>query len=123
MQQVTVRSTDREVDSSAAPALRRLRQGVLALTAVYPLIVLPQMERPFSEPKIAVLGLALVAGAILAACCRLLRWPRLPVAFQAGLAAWLAALGISASLGTFASLKALLLPLFATGWFLLILLI
>ncbi len=102
---------------------RWLRRAALVFTALFPLIVLPQRERPFSEPKIAALGLALVAGALLAARCGILRWPRLPAAFEAGLAAWLAALGFSACFGAYASLETLLLPVLAAAWFLLLVVI
>ncbi len=100
-----------------------MRSAAIAVAFILPLIVLPGLERPFSTPKFIFLGIVVALGAVLVAWRGLLGWPALPGAFQAAIAVWLAALGASATFGAFVSLTALLLPLLALGWFLLVMLV
>lgn len=109
--------------ASNAAAVTGLRSAAVPVAFILPLIVLPGLERPFSTPKFILLGIVVALGASLAAWRGLLGWPALPGAFQAAMAAWLAALGASAALGPYASLDALLPPLIAVGWFLLVMLV
>lgn len=97
-----------------------LRVPLLVLTTLLPLAVVPGLEAPFSSPKLVLMGLAASAGWILMGRQCLAGWSQLPAEFRLALAAWLGALGASAAFGSVDSLTALLLPLFAVGWFLLV---
>jgi O-antigen ligase len=81
------------------------------------------LDQPFSTPKLAFLIVVVTIGAGMALLAGLGAWPSLPRTFQWWLVAWLAAVGASALLGDFASVAALLLPLAAVAWFLLLMMV
>ena len=101
-------------------ALAWLQAPLLVLTALLPLVVLPGLERPFSTPKLVLLGIVVCTGWAVAGRQCLVGWRKLPGEFRIALAAWLGALGASAAFGSFVSPAALFLPLLAVGWFLLV---
>src|SRR3990170_5211837 len=101
-------------------ALAWLQAPLLVLTALLPLVVLPGLERPFSTPKLVLLGIVVSTGWAVAGRQCLVGWRKLPGEFRIALAAWLGALGASAAFGSFVSPAALFLPLLAVGWFLLV---
>jgi O-antigen ligase len=88
-----------------------------------PLVVFPGLDQPFSTPKLAFLVIVVSVGAGMAHLVGLRAWPSLPRIFQGWLVAWLAAFGASALLGDFASGVAILLPLAAVAWFLLLMVV
>jgi O-antigen ligase len=97
-----------------------LRWAVVAMVAIFPLVLIPGIERPFSTPKIYLLGgFVVIAGACAIGACRR-GWPALPRGFRLSLIAWPCALSVSALSGEFVSLEALWLSLFSIGWFLLV---
>ena len=108
------------VSPPAAGAAKWLRRAVVAIVTLLPLVVFPGIERPFSTPKIFLLGGFVVIGGICAVGVGRLSWPVLPLGFRLSLIAWPSALVLSALLGEFVSQEALWLSLFSLGWFLLV---
>jgi hypothetical protein len=97
-----------------------LRWAVIAMVAIFPLVLFPGLERPFSTPKIFLLeGFVVVAG-ICAVGLGLLSRPRLPRGVLFSLILWAVALACSAAFAEFVSREALVLPLFSMAWFLLV---
>jgi putative inorganic carbon (HCO3(-)) transporter len=101
-------------------AAKWLRRAVVTMVTLFPLVVLPGIERPFSTPKIVLLGGFVVIGGIYAAGTGHFRWPTLPRGFRLSLIAWPSVLAVSAVIGEFVSQEALWLSLFSMGWFLLV---
>ncbi len=101
------------------PGESLLGWSLVAVSFVVPLASFPGLERPFSEPKLALLTAAVAAGAA-AAPFGLLRRPALPPPLLASLCAWLAVLGLSAWRAGTAIPRALLLPAAGAGWLLLV---
>lgn len=108
-----------DAEASSPRGSAPLASSLVALSFVLPLTVAPGLERPFSEPKLALLAAAVAAG-VAAVPCRLLRRPALPPALLASLCAWLVTLGLSAWRGTALAPGALLLPVAGAGWLLLV---
>lgn len=102
------------------PGVRWPRALVVGLAALLPLVVVPGLGQPFSTPKVVLLGAVVTAGALLAGRRLLAGWRGLPVEFRIALVAWIGTVGASAAFGAFVAPLALLLPLFAAGWFLLV---
>lgn len=100
--------------------MKWLDGAVVAAVTVFPLVVFPGIDRPFSTPKIFLLGVLLIAGALIAAGMGRLRWPILPSGFHISLTAWFCALIVSALWGEFVSHRALWISLLPVGWFLLL---
>ena len=105
----------------AGGAATWLRRAVVTLAALFPFVLWPGIARPFSEPKIVLLGLFVVIAGGLAAATGHRRLPELPRGFRVSLIAWPAAMVVSALLGKFVSPEALWLSLSSWGWFLLVL--
>ncbi|MCX5846566.1 MAG: O-antigen ligase family protein [Deltaproteobacteria bacterium] len=101
-------------------AVRWLRGAIISMTALFPFVILPGIERPFSTPKIILLGGFVVLAGILALSTGNFRWPTLPRGFLLSLIAWPSTLIISALFGKFVSLETLWLALFSLGWFVLV---
>ena len=97
-----------------------LRRAVVTMVTLFPLVILPGIERPFSTPKTFLLGGFVVIGGICAVGTGQLSWPVLPSRFRLSLIAWPSALVVSAVLGEFVSPEALWLSLFSIGWFMLV---
>ncbi len=112
-----------ELSSPASRGAARLRSAAVILVLLFPLIVLPGAEHPFSTPKLLALLGAVVAGTVLAGVCGLLRRSALPKGLSAALLAWLALFGASAVFGEQTSFAVLLLSLAGAGWFLLLMVI
>ncbi len=101
----------------AAPKL--LQYAAVAVTAAVPLISLPGLASPFSTPKIALLAVWVVVGAVVL----ISRAPaefRFEATIQKLAVAWLALVSASALWGETASLKALLIALLPPASFLLL---
>jgi len=110
-------------DSDTGKAVSWLRGAVVVMTALFPFILWPGIERPFSTPKIVLLGGFVVIAGILAMSTGHYRLPFLPRGFRLSMIAWPSALIVSALLGAFVSQEALWLSLFSLGWFLLVMLV
>ncbi len=90
------------------------------MTALLPLVFFPGIERPFSTPKLFLLGGFVVGGGVLFILSGYFRWPAIPRRILPCLIAWPSALMVSALFGEFFSPRALCLSLFSMGWFLLV---
>lgn len=90
------------------------------LITVFPLVVVPGIDRPFSTPKTLLLGGIVCAGAVAAAATGRLKRPRMPAAFTLSFCAYLLTIVVSALIGDFCSQQALRLSLLGAGWFLLL---
>ena len=96
------------------------RWAVVVLVTIFPLVLFPSIERPFSMPKIYLLeGFVVVAGIYAMIACRL-NWSYLPKGFRLTLIAWPSALAVSALFGQFVSHETFWLSLFCIGWFLIV---
>jgi O-antigen ligase len=100
--------------------MKWLDSAVVSAVTVFPLVFFPGIDRPFSTPKIFLLGGVVIAGGIIAAGMGRLRWPTLPSGFLFSLTAWFCALIVSALWGEFVSQRALWISLLPVGWFLLL---
>lgn len=107
-------------DFKAGRPEKWLCRSVVALAALFPLVVFPGIERPFSTPKVVLLGGFVVIAGILAIGTGNFRLPELPKVFLISLVAWPSALIVSSLFGEFVSQEALWLSLFSQGWFLLV---
>jgi putative inorganic carbon (HCO3(-)) transporter len=82
------------------------------------LLVVPGLERPFSSPKLVLLGVMVLAGFLWAGRRLLPAWHGLPILVQVSLLVLAGALGLSAADGVHVSIEALGLPLMGMGWLL-----
>ncbi len=113
---------EKNLQGSCEPgtAVKWLRRAVVAMAALFPFILFPGIERPFSTPKIILLGAFVVIAGSWAVGTGNYRLPELPRWFRLSLIAWPSALIASAVWGKFVSPEALWLSLFSLGWFLLV---
>lgn len=96
---------------------------MVAMVFCLPFVLRPGLAGAFSAPKkILIEAVVIVVGVLVASQGRL-RWPGLPRGFNASVCALLAALTMSSIVGSFVSLKVLLLPLSVMGWFVLLLVV
>jgi O-antigen ligase len=101
--------------------MKLLDKAIPTAVIVFPLVIFPGIDRPFSTPKLFVLAGLVITGGIIAACVgRHLLRPEVPPGTFFCLAAWSCVLIASAVGGQFMSERALWLPLLSAGWFLLL---
>jgi hypothetical protein len=93
-----------------------MRAPLLAATVLLPLVVFPGLERPFSTPKILLLGAMVLFGLVVAGRRVPDAWREFPASLQWAVVALLGTLGASALFGEYVSLAALLLSAMAVGW-------
>jgi len=93
---------------------------VVAIAALLPFVVWPGIERPFSTPKIFLLGGFDIVAAGVAFSTGHFKWPSLPRGFQVSLIAWAGALGASSLVGEFVSPQVVGVALCPLVWFVLV---
>ena len=103
----------------AVGSAKWIRRATVAMVAFFPFVVFPGIERPFSVPKIILLGGVVVPVGIFAVITGHFRWSTLPRGVRLSLIAWTSALTVSTLFGNFVSQETLWLSLFSIGWFLL----
>jgi len=97
-----------------------LRGVIVATAALFPLVLFPGIQRPFSTLKIILLGGVVIVAAILTVSTGNFRLPTLSRGLRFSLIVWPSSLILSALFGEFVSLEALCLSLFSLAWFLLV---
>ena len=103
----------------AVGSAKWIRRAIVAMVAFFPFVVFPGIERPFSVPKIILLGGVVVPVGIFAVITGHFRWSTLPRGVRLSLIAWTSALTVSTLFGQIVSQETLWLSLFSIGWFLL----
>jgi putative inorganic carbon (HCO3(-)) transporter len=96
---------------------------MVIMVAIFPFVFIPGIERPFSRPKIILLGGFVFIAGIIAISTGRFRLPTLPRGFRFSLIAWASVLAVSALFGEFVLQEALWLSLFCIGWFLLVIIL
>jgi O-antigen ligase len=107
-------------DRETGWVIKWLRRAAVAMTALLPLIFIPGIERPFSTPKLYLLGGFVAVAGFLFLLGGPFRCPDIPRKFLPSLIVWAGALVGSAVFGEFLSPRALFLSFFSIGWFLLV---